>query len=58
MGVLVVPGGAAALAGAILELVNSPEKREALGKKGREFAVRDLSSETILDALSDQLMNL
>ncbi len=58
VGVLVDPGDADALAAAILELVNSPEKRVAFGKKGREFALRNLSSETILDALSDQLMIL
>lgn len=56
VGVLVDPGNAGALAAAILELVNSPERRAACGSKGREFALRNLSSEMVLSALSDQLI--
>jgi putative colanic acid biosynthesis glycosyltransferase WcaI len=47
-GVLVPPGKPEALMQAILELRSDPQRREALGRNGREFALRCLTAESIL----------
>lgn len=48
-GVVVEPGSAAALAGAILALAHDPERRRRLGEAGRRYAVENLAKDIILE---------
>jgi glycosyltransferase involved in cell wall biosynthesis len=48
-GVLVPVRDSMALADAILDLVQNPEKRKAMGKAGRELAEREFAIEKIVD---------
>ena len=47
-GVVVPPAKPEALSNAILELRSDPHRREALGRNGREFALRHLTAESVL----------
>ena len=59
-GVLVPVRDAEALADAIQDLIENPEKRKALGQAGRELAERELAIEKVVDThlkIYDELMN-
>jgi colanic acid biosynthesis glycosyl transferase WcaI len=47
-GVVIPPGQPKALIDAILELRSDPHRREALGRNGREFALRHRTAESVL----------
>ena len=47
-GLLVEPGDAGALAGAILALLQDPERRQALGRGGRALVERCFSLESMV----------
>ena len=49
-GIVVTPEDSQALAEAILELYENPEKVEELGKQGRKYAEENFSSKTTLDS--------
>ena len=57
-GVLVPPEDPAALADAIRKLSMSPEQREALGNKGRAYAVESWDAEIVLDQFRQHLQEL
>ena len=58
VGVLVPPEDPAALANAIVGLVNDPLKRKRLGGLGREYACAHLEKEKILAQFEDALISL
>ena len=47
-GILVEPKNATALAAAIEELLNDPERRQKMGERGREIAVGEFSQEQVV----------
>ncbi|MCS6854251.1 MAG: glycosyltransferase [Elioraea sp.] len=49
-GLVVPPGDAAALAGAITALAADPHRRQAMGRAGRELAARRFSIQAVADA--------
>ncbi|CAG4922698.1 MULTISPECIES: glycosyltransferase family 4 protein [Acidithrix] len=51
-GVIVKSGDTSALAGAIVELVDSPKKRQAISSKGRQQVVRNYSKEAAIETVS------
>jgi colanic acid biosynthesis glycosyl transferase WcaI len=58
IGVLVVPEDSSALAEAILQLARSPAKREELGNKGREYAIRHWDTEIVLGQFERRLRGI
>jgi glycosyltransferase involved in cell wall biosynthesis len=54
-GIVVPPGDARALREAIVDLMDHPEKRCALGAEARQAVVRRFSVDRYVDALADQL---
>ena len=54
-GLTVEPGNPQALAEAILELYNNPEARETMGKKGKEYLLKNYSKEKLLRKLDEVL---
>ncbi len=58
VGVLVPPEDPAALADAIRKLSRSSEQREALGNKGRAYAVESWDAEIVLDQFRQHLQEL
>jgi colanic acid biosynthesis glycosyl transferase WcaI len=55
--ILVEPESPAALADAMQELAASPERRVALGQRGRAYAEQHLSKESALRRLEDMLLS-
>jgi glycosyltransferase involved in cell wall biosynthesis len=54
-GITVAPGDAQAMAAAILELRDDPERREALGKAGRRY-VEEHYSRAVIAATLERLL--
>ena len=60
-GIVVTPEDSQALAEAILELYENPEKLEKLGQQGRKYAEENFGSKTALDsyeALFSEILNM
>ena len=57
-GVLVEPDNPAALAGAMVELIDAPERRRALGRRSQALVRAQFSIETMATALLRHLEGL
>jgi colanic acid biosynthesis glycosyl transferase WcaI len=55
-GVRVPPGDTDALVRALTELANEPQTRYALGRKGRQYALDNMSHTAVLTAFENQLL--
>jgi len=56
-GIVVAPEDAGALADAIVSLAGDPERRQRLGRKAREFAVRACEKDAIIGAFERELLS-
>jgi len=57
-GLLVRPGDSAALAKAIIELIDNPDRAKAMGKKGRNRFAQKFTRKTMLSKIEDLYLSL
>ena len=57
-GLLVPPGDSAALAKAVIELVDNPDRAKAMGKKGRNRFTQKFTRKTMLSKIENLYLNL